>query len=122
MKLNNHTARTTTKILDQYATGDDFGFNKTVVPVRLAQYGNDKLISRSQAKRVLARIEVFKVVVFDFREVQTIGQAFADEIFRVFAKNHAHIELLTVHANSEVKRMIERAKAGSPVQEELPSL
>lgn len=112
MKIHNHTARTTRKIFDQFSVGDDYGFNKTVVPVKLAKYGNDQLISRSQAKRVLARIELFKTVLFDFTGVDTIGQAFADEIFRVFALAHPQIELHAVHANSQVKRMIERAKSG----------
>ncbi len=109
MRLNNHTSRTDKKIFDQYVSGDDYGFTKTVVPVRLAQYGNDKLISRSQAKRVLARVEQFKTVVFDFGEVNSIGQAFADEIFRVFKLVHPEIELVAIRANSEVKRMIARA-------------
>lgn len=112
MKLNNHTSRTVKKIFDEYASGDDYGFTKTVVPVRLAQYGNDKLISRSQAKRVLARVELFKTVLFDFKEVPTIGQAFADEIFRVFALQHPEIKLIAIKPNSEVRYMIERAKAG----------
>ena len=112
MKINNHTARTTTKIFDQYSSGDDYGFNKTVVPVRLAQYGNDKLISRSQAKRLLARVELFRMVMFDFTGVDSIGQAFADEIFRVFAQEHPEIELVPHKANSAVKRMIDRAKSG----------
>jgi len=112
MELNNHTARTTKKIFDQYSSGDDYGFNKTVVPVKLAQYGNDKLISRSQAKRVLSRIELFKIVIFNFDGVEIIGQAFADEIFRVFAQMHPEMQLLTTKTNSAVKRMIERAKAG----------
>ncbi|HEX4332842.1 MAG TPA: DUF4325 domain-containing protein [Usitatibacter sp.] len=113
MKLNNHTVRTTTKIFDQYAFGEDYGFNKTVVPVRLAQYGNDQLISRSQAKRLLARVELFKIVVFDFRDVPAIGQAFADEIFRVFANSHPDIELDPIHTSSEVRRMIDRVRAGT---------
>jgi anti-sigma regulatory factor (Ser/Thr protein kinase)/biotin operon repressor len=113
LKLNNHTARTTTRVFDQFAFGEDYGFNKTVVPVRLAQYGNDQLISRSQAKRLLARVELFKVVMFDFRDVPAIGQAFADEIFRVFATSHPNIELHPLHASSEVKRMIERVTAGA---------
>jgi len=110
MRVSNHTARTTKKIFDQYTSDDDYGFNKTVVPIVLAQYGNDKLISRSQAKRVVARVELFKIVMLDFTGVPTIGQAFADEIFRVFANAHPNLELIPVHANSEVKRMIERAK------------
>jgi uncharacterized protein DUF4325 len=114
LKLNNHTARTLKKVFDKFTSGEegDYGFTKTVVPVKLAQYGNDKLISRSQAKRVLARVELFKTVMFDFADVPTIGQAFADEIFRVFANEHPEIEIFAVKANSEVKRMIERAKSG----------
>jgi hypothetical protein len=120
MKIDNHTARTVKKIFDHYTSDDgDYGFNKTVVPVKLAQYGNDKLISRSQAKRVLARVELFQTVIFDFAGVSTIGQAFADEIFRVFSNEHPHMELLELHANPEIKRMISRARShptsiGSP--------
>lgn len=112
MVLSNHTARTTRKIFDQFASGEDYGFHKTVVPVKLARYGNDKLISRSQAKRVVSRIELFKVVLFDFKGVETIGPAFADEIFRVFALKHPDIELHAINENSEVKRMILRARSG----------
>jgi hypothetical protein len=111
MKLHNHTARTTTKVFDRFSSVDG-GFTKTIVPVWLAQYGDDQLISRSQAKRLLARVELFRVVVFDFDKVKTIGQGFADEIFRVFANRHPEIELTMIHANSEVKRMIDRATAG----------
>jgi anti-sigma regulatory factor (Ser/Thr protein kinase) len=113
MHLNNHTARTTKKIFDQYSSGDDYRFNKTVVPVKLAQYGDDKLVSRSQAKRLLARVDVFKIVIFDFEGVEAIGQAFADEIFRVFANEHPDMQLHDVNANVEVKRMIERIRSAA---------
>ncbi len=115
MKLNNHTSRTCKKVFDHYSDEEDLGFIKTVVPVKLAQYGNEKLISRSQAKRVLARVELFKTVVFNFEGVPTIGQAFADEIFRVFANAHSGIEIFAIKVNSEVKRMIESAKAEKPM-------
>lgn len=111
MKLNNHTARTCKKIFDEYSSGDDYGFTKTVVPVKLAQYGQDKLISRSQAKRMLARVDLFKTVLFDFSGVETIGQAFADEIFRVFANAHPHVEVIPVHANGEVQQMIHSVRS-----------
>lgn len=110
MKLHNHTARTTKKIFDQYTNGEEYGFNKTVVPVKLVQYGDDKLISRSQAKRLLTRIESFKIVIFDFADVESVGQAFADEIFRVFTSQHPEIEIRFMNANSEVSQMIKRAK------------
>jgi CheY-like chemotaxis protein len=113
MKLNNHTSRTTKKVFDQFTSGDDFGFNKTVVPVRLAQYGDDKLISRSQAKRLLARVDRFKTVMFDFSGVDSIGQAFADEVFRVFPNRHPEVQIFEMKANSAVKRMIQRARAAT---------
>jgi anti-sigma regulatory factor (Ser/Thr protein kinase)/biotin operon repressor len=120
MKLDNHTARTAKKIFDEYSDQDDFGFIKTVVPVKLAQYGNDKLISRSQAKRVLARVELFKTVLLNFEGVDSIGQAFADEIFRVFARNHPDIEVHAIKANEEIQKMIQAARAQKHT-EELPT-
>ena len=97
MKLNNHSSRTCKAIFEQYTSGEDYGFTKTKVPVKLAQYGEDKLISRSQAKRLVARVDQFKTVYFDFEGVETIGQAFADEIFRVFAKSHPEIAIIPMN-------------------------
>jgi len=114
MKLHNHTARTTRKVFDKFSSHDEqYRFTRTIVPVRLAQYGSDQLVSRSQAKRLLGRVELFTDVLFDFSDVAEIGQAFADEIFRVFANAHPAITLETLHTSSAVKRMIERAKGGS---------
>jgi anti-sigma regulatory factor (Ser/Thr protein kinase) len=111
MQLKRNAKQTLKSIFDQFTSGDDFAFSKTVVPVELAQYGDEALMSRSQAKRLLTRIEKFKIVMFDFSGVETIGQAFADEIFRVFALNHPNIELTPVNANPEVQAMISRALA-----------
>jgi hypothetical protein len=111
MRLRNRTTRTTKKIFDQYVSGEDYDFSRTVVPVVLAQYAQDPLISRSQAKRVLARVELFRTVVFDFSGIKTIGRAFADEIFRVFTLAHPGIELQFVHANTSVRDMIKRARS-----------
>ncbi len=118
MILNNHTARTERSVFDKFASAEseDFGFTKTVVPVRLARYGDDQLVSRSQAKRMLARVDRFKVVVLDFSEVERIGQAFADETFRVFANAHPEIELVAVHTATAVDQMIARATGESKDQ------
>lgn len=111
LKLKNNSSRTTKEIFNRFSD-NDFGFTKTVVPVRLAQYGNEKLVSRSQAKRLLDRVDRFKTVLFDFTEVETIGQAFADEVFRVFVNAHPNIEIYPIRANEDVMQMINRAKAG----------
>ncbi|MCY4610955.1 MAG: STAS-like domain-containing protein [Gammaproteobacteria bacterium] len=67
-------------------------------------------IARSHAKRLLQRAGKFEKIVFDFRNVEEIGPAFADEIFRVFALQHPEIELVPVNTNLEVGKMIARAR------------
>jgi anti-sigma regulatory factor (Ser/Thr protein kinase) len=111
MSLSNHTSRTARKVFDKFTSGDDYGFTKTVVPVKLMKYGDDNLISRSQAKRLLARFDRFKVVVLDFSGVASIGQAFADEVFRVFRSKNPEVEIVPINASSEVRRMVSRAEA-----------
>ena len=111
MSLHNHTARSLKKVFDKFTSDDDYGFTKTVVPVKLMRYGDDNLVSRSQAKRLLSRFDRFKVVVLDFSAVASVGQAFADEVFRVFKGKHPEVEIAVVHASSEVKRMISRAES-----------
>lgn len=113
MLLNRNSDRQIQSVFDEYAGPDDFQFNKTVIPVRLAQYGNEKLVSRSQAKRLLARIERFEYVIFDFDEVQSIGQAFADEIFRVYANSHPHMVLHPINMVSGVEKMVKRASSNA---------
>ena len=114
MALSNHSAMTTKKTFDKYSSTDgEYGFNKTVIPIKLAQFGPDSLISRSQAKRILVRAEKFEHVVFDFKDVDSIGQAFADQIFRVYAREHPDMVLSPIHANAEVSQMISRAKAAA---------
>jgi hypothetical protein len=76
----------------------------------LAQYGDEKLISRSQAKRLLARFDRFKTVVLDFTGVESIGQAFADEVFRVFGQEHPRTEFLETNTCPAVQQMIDRAR------------
>ncbi len=110
MKLKNKTARTSKEIFVKFSSEDGVEFIKTVVPVRMAQFGEDGLISRSQAKRLLAHVDRFKTVLFDFQGVDTIGPAFADEIFRVFASRHPEIKLIPICTNSEIEKMIKKTK------------
>ena len=111
LELNNDTVRTTKQVFDEYTADGDYGFSKTVVPVSLVRHGDDALISRSQAKRLLARFDRFKKVILDFKGIELIGQAFADEVFRVFARAHPNVELVPFNANQEVDAMIRRARS-----------
>ncbi|MFQ5574841.1 MAG: STAS-like domain-containing protein [Terriglobia bacterium] len=106
MKLKNNTARTVKQVYEEFSEDDGFGFTKTVVPVRLARYGDERLVSRSQAKRLLAGLEKFKVVLLDFEDVDTIGKPFADEVFRVFAERHPGVRVAHVEANKEILAVV----------------
>lgn len=111
MEIATKSKRTAKQVFDKFSSGpDDYTFAKTVVPVRLAKVGDENLVSRSQAKRLMQRVERFRTVVLDFAGVASIGQAFADEVFRVFANAHPDVELVPVHATSVVQQMIRRAE------------
>jgi anti-sigma regulatory factor (Ser/Thr protein kinase) len=115
MSLKNHTARTMKKVFDSFSTTEDDGFTKTIVPVRLSLYGDEQLVSRSQAKRLLARVDNFKTVVLDFEGVSTIGHSYADEIYRVFANANPAIQLLAINANDEVEATIDQARRAAQI-------
>jgi uncharacterized protein DUF4325 len=114
----NQSPRTLREIFNRFASEEsDYGFTKTIVPVRLAQHEGERLLSRSQAKRLVARFEKFKTVILDFSGVESIGQAFADEIFRVFARQNPTVTLVPIHSNEEVQRMISRAQSAFATNE-----
>jgi anti-sigma regulatory factor (Ser/Thr protein kinase) len=110
--LKNTVARTPKEVFDQFTSEGECGFTKTMIPVSLAQYGDEKLVSRSQAKRLLAGLERFKVVCLDFEGVETIGQAFADEVFRVFVNDYPDIEVVATGRNAHVTNMIRHVAGG----------
>lgn len=87
----------------------DHGFDKTEIRVNLFTVSGVH-ISRSQARRILSGLEKFKVVLLDFDQVPVVGQAFADEIYRVFKNTHPDITIQEENMNEGVKFMIERAK------------
>lgn len=109
MELDNNCKRTTKEVMDQFAAPDAYTFAKTIVPVRLAQHEGEKLVSRSQAKRLTMRFERFQTVVLDFAGVDEIGQAFADEVFRVFQASHPGIEMAPLNMTEAVAAMVSRA-------------
>jgi len=64
------------------------------------------LLSRSQAKRLIQRFDYFLEVILDFEGVNFIGQAFADQIFRVFVNAYPNVNLVAINTIDEVQNMI----------------
>ena len=84
-------------------------FDTTMIKIKLYTVGG-VFVSRSQARRVLSGLEPFKHIIFDFDKVPMVGQAFADEVFRVFQNNHSDKKLEAINTEEPVKFMINRAR------------
>jgi hypothetical protein len=92
---------------------DDFAFSRTDVPVSLARFEGEHLVSRSQARRLLDRLRDFQQITLDFTGIESIAQSFADEVFRIYARNNPDKGISTVNTNEEIDRMIRRVISGT---------
>lgn len=92
------------KVFAEFAPEEyDFQFQKTRVLVKLLQR---EYVSRSEAKRLLHNLDKFSEIELDMRDVVSVGQGFADEIFRVFASTHPKILIRPINAGAALKAMI----------------
>lgn len=95
-------------VFGKYAPEEyDFRFQKTRVLVKLLQ---PDYVSRSEARRLVANLEKFSEIVLDFKDVKSVGQGFADEVFRVFARRHPAISIATSNTNPVVDAMLRHVK------------
>ncbi|MDD3271409.1 MAG: DUF4325 domain-containing protein [Syntrophomonadaceae bacterium] len=114
MLIERSSKRTMKEVFDRFTPGidsEDYGFQKTTVPLTLLQYEGEALVSRSQAKRLIARFDQFKEVILDFKGIEIIGQPFADEVFRVFKNEHPNTQLYPINTNEDIDRMIKHVKS-----------
>lgn len=106
--LNVKSKKTLPDLFNQY-TDESFRFSQTSVKVKLYHQDVD-YVSRSQARRILARLEKFQTVEIDFKDVEAVGQAFADEVFRVWQSAHPNIKVIIKNADENIMLMIKRAQ------------
>lgn len=107
--ISERSTRRLDQVFKQYATmPTEPAFDKSEVRVKLFTRGT-RYLSRSEARRLLAGLDKFKSIIMDFARVDTVGQAFVDEIFRVFKRSHPRIAVSAVNANEIVQFMIDRA-------------
>jgi hypothetical protein len=107
--VNLTTTRNLNEVFQKYS-GEGFRFNRTQIPVIVARVMDEGLVSRSAARRLISRLEGFDEVMLDFAGVKSVGQAFVDEIFRVYANAHPERRLVAVNATKPVRNLIDRAQ------------
>ena len=101
------------KIFEEYQSRPgSYSFDKTEIHVRLFTMGT-VYVSRSQARRILVGLDKFKKIILDFDRVPNVGQAFADEIFRVFQSRYPKISIEPINTNETVRFMVERVEKPS---------
>lgn len=98
------TRRRLAEVFAEFAPAEyEYRFERTRVLVKLFQA---EYVSRSEAKRLLANLDKFRDVVLDFKGVRSIGQGFADEVFRVFGAAHPEVRVSVENANPVVAAML----------------
>lgn len=103
--IKKNTRRKLASIFREYAPEDyEYKFEKTRVYVKLFQRD---YVSRSEARRLVTGLESFQEIILDFKGIKTIGQGFADEIFRVFKKTHPTIKIKIENLNPVLKPIID---------------
>lgn len=118
MEMSPLSTHTDKEVFERNATTqDNYAFSRThVLGVLAEQFRGEKLVSRSQAKRVMARLDRFREVVLDFNGIEDIGPAFADEIFRVFRNGHPETHITPINGTDEVQKMIRRAETATQLE------
>jgi anti-sigma regulatory factor (Ser/Thr protein kinase) len=92
-------------VFERYTT--DLVFDTTRCVIRLFEHGVS-FVSRSEAKRLVQGLDRFRHVILDFTDVETVGQGFVDEVFRVWAREHPEVRLEPIHMSPAVEFMVRR--------------
>jgi hypothetical protein len=102
--INADSSRALTDILNK-RNGTNEHADSTRILVRLFT-GDNKSPSRAEANRMLEGLDRFKKIILDFRDVESIGLGFADEVFELWKTAHPETELNVENANDDVMFVI----------------
>ena len=109
-EISGDSERTTTEVFDAYADEDSLAFTRSAVATRLFETAGS-FVSRSEARRLGARLERFKEVRLDFAGVNEVGQGFVDELLRIWAREHPDTALVPVNMSPAVEKIVRRGLA-----------
>lgn len=106
------TQRTLDAVLTRHSLDQQsYAFESTQVPLQLIQSQGITLDSRAQARRVAQGLAAFRRVEVDFSRVDHIGHGFADELFRVQARELPHLEMVPVNMCDRVAAMLDSVRS-----------
>ncbi len=109
-EIRRDTSLTPRQVYAERANPVSGRFDKTTIHVNLFRERAGDFVSRTEAKRVGSHLEGFDEVELDFTGIAEIGQGFADELFRVWARENPRSRLVPLNANPAVLAMIATVK------------
>jgi len=107
LEFDTNTQLTLPDLFRQFT--EDGKFTRSRPVVRLFQAGNE-FVSRSEAKRLLSGMHEFSDIDVDFNGVEFVGQAFVDEMFRVWPATTAGTAVHPINMSPDVEFMVERGR------------
>lgn len=119
-EIDRESGRHAKDVYDRFSSVEQ-GVTRSRTSVKLFRGDAGQIVSRSEGKRLVAGLEKFQEVELDFRDVQGIGQGFADEVFRIWEREHPQTRLIAVNANAAVMFMIGAARASAAAEQAAPS-
>jgi anti-sigma regulatory factor (Ser/Thr protein kinase) len=93
-------------------------FDKTTIHVKLFKEHGGTFVSRTEAKAIGTRLEGFEEIELDFAGISEIGQGFADQLFRVWARENPSSSLVAINANPAILAMIAAMRPGDSVKDQ----
>lgn len=101
------TTRTFDSVLSNWSIDrGGVDFDCTRVPLRFLLNEGVALDSRAQARRAVSRLQQFRHAEIDFDGVSEISHSFADELFRVFARQNPDIRLIPANMSPRVSALV----------------
>lgn len=107
-EIRRRTRRKLSDLFEEFAPEEfDYRFDRTRVYVRIYQ---GACVSRSEARRMLHGLDRFREVILDFQGVKTLGQGFADEVWRVFAARHPEVAIRVESLSPSLEPMVRHVR------------
>ncbi len=112
--IKRNTNRSMKRIFNKFSPKEyDYKFSRTKITLNLLK---KEFISRSEAKRLLIGMEKFEEIIIDFKKVENVGQAFIDEVFRVFKNKYSSKRIIPINVNSVIEEMIRHIKEDNSIE------
>ena len=106
LEIKTNSRRTCQDVFKQLFTKKK---NMAQVPVKLARSNGEQLNTREQAQNLLHNLKELKKIEFDFKNIEVVGPAFADELVRKTKMKNQNIDISWINSSDLVDVLMSRA-------------